>query len=141
MPLLRYVLFTSAMLLGLVFLVDWYFPATSVAVAHGSIDRTTIRIHSQHKWPEAIRMDTSTPLVTASPAPIAAEASVPEAQPATVALVAPHLIPTTATGQATRRARSTRHAQRERSRRFAQPGQRYASYRAPDWQGWSFPNW
>ena len=145
MPLLRYVLFTSATLLGLLFLADWYFPATPIAVDHNDIDRATIRIHSQHKWPEAIRMDTSTPLLTTSPAPtvsIIATAPAPEAQPAAVAQAdTPRSIPLKAPEQATRHARSARHAQAERSRRFAQRRQRYASYRVPDWQGWPFPNW
>ncbi|MGY4314979.1 hypothetical protein [Bradyrhizobium sp. JR3.5] len=133
------------MLLGLLFLADWYFPATPIAVAHDDIDRATIRIRSQHKWPEPIRMDTSTPLVTISPAPpapIIAAAPAPEAKPAAVVQAdTPRSIPSKAPEQATRHARSTRHTQRERSRRFAQRGQRYASYRAPDRQRWPFPSW
>jgi len=143
MPLLRYVLFTSAMLLGLLFLADWNFPATPVAAARDDIDRATIRIRSRHKWPEAIRIDTSTPLVTASPAPSApVTAEAPAPQPAAVAQAAsPRLTPSKAPAQTSRRAKPTRHTQRERSRRFAQRGQRFASYRAPEWQGWSFPSW
>ncbi|WP_143278243.1 hypothetical protein [Bradyrhizobium sp. UFLA03-84] len=143
MPLLRYILFTSATLLGLLFLADWYFPATPVAAARDDIDHTTIRIHSRHKWPEAVRMDTSMPLVTASPtpsAPVTAEA--PAQQPAAVAQAeAPRPFSSKTAEQASRHAKPTRRAQRERSRRFAERRQRFASYRDPEWQSWSFPSW
>jgi hypothetical protein len=59
MPLVRYFLFTSGMLLGLLFLSDWYFPRPVAAAASTDIDRSVIRIHSSRRWPAAIRIDTS----------------------------------------------------------------------------------
>ncbi|MCA6125817.1 hypothetical protein J6500_28565 [Bradyrhizobium sp. WSM 1704] len=144
-------MFTGATLLGLLFLVDWYLPAAPLTETRNDIDRSVIRIHSRHKWPEAIRMDTSAPLVTAAaPVPIvvAAEASAPPAQPETPA----HFQKPAQTGkqaqadesQATsRKARSTRQARYENRRRTAtrEAGQRVASYRTPDWFGWPSASW
>ncbi|NLS71605.1 hypothetical protein E3H11_22330 [Bradyrhizobium brasilense] len=146
MPLVRYFLFTGATLLGLLLLTDWYFSAPApVTVARNDIDRTIIRIRSQHKWPEAIRMDTSTPLPAAAPAPTASAAvaaPVPAAPPATIAQVdASRAAPPARLERSARHAKPTRQAQRERRQRLAQRGQRFASYREPEWQGWSFPNW
>ncbi len=147
MPLFRYFLFTGALLLGLLFVADWYFPAPPAAVARNHIDRATIRIHSRHQWPEAIRMDTSASLVTASPAPSAPlTAQAPAPRPAAVAKAdPPRSPPSKALEQIARHAKPPRHAQGDRSPRFAQRGQRVASYRDPEWQGgwqgWSFPRW
>ncbi|MGN8549552.1 hypothetical protein ACQPTN_34970 [Bradyrhizobium sp. 13971] len=146
MPLVRYFLFTGATLLGLLFLTDWYFSAPApVTVARNDIDRTIIRIRSQHKWPEAIRMDTSTPLPAAAPAltaSAAVAAPLPAAPPATVAQVdASRAAPPARPERSARHAKPTRQAQRERRQQLAQRGQRFASYREPEWQGWSFPNW
>jgi hypothetical protein len=80
MPLVRYFVFVGGTLLGLLLLADWYFPAsTSIAnaVADNDIDRSIIRIHSSHKWPAAIQMDTSAPMPAA--APVVAEAIAPNA--------------------------------------------------------------
>ena len=70
------------MLLGLLFLADWYFPTSTAApaVADNDVDRSIIRIHSRHKWPAAIRMDTAAPMPAASAAaPVMAEAKAPGA--------------------------------------------------------------
>ena len=128
MSLFRYVLFTSAMLLGLLFLADRYFPATPVAVAHDDVDRT------------------STPIVTASPAPLApittAEAPAPDAHLATVAQADTlRLSPSRAPEQIVRPTKPTQHSHRDSRRRLAQRSQRLASYRAPDWESWSFASW
>ncbi|MCC8954175.1 hypothetical protein H8B02_12140 [Bradyrhizobium sp. Pear77] len=145
MPLFRYFLFTSAMLLGLLLFADWYLPAAPVTIARNDIDHVTIRIHSQHKWPEAIQMDTNAPIVTASPAdptPITTLSPMLEAQAAAVAQAdAPRLTPSKPPEQAARRVKPARHAQRDSRRRLAQRSQRFASYRAPDWQGWQLPSW
>jgi hypothetical protein len=79
MPLVRYFVFVGGMLLGLLFLADWYFPASTAAtaIADNDVDRSIIRIHSRHKWPIAIQMDTRAPMPTAGP--VIAEATAPDA--------------------------------------------------------------
>src|SRR5689334_14718463 len=60
MPLVRYLLFAGSMLLGLLFLSDWYFPKPAAAEAVATdVDRSIIRIHSSHQWPVAVRINTS----------------------------------------------------------------------------------
>ena len=64
------------MLLGLLFVADWYFPISmpaAIAASDNDIDRSIIRIHSSHKWPSAVRMVTSAPM--AAPAPAVADAN------------------------------------------------------------------
>src|SRR5262245_29034646 len=75
MPLVRYFVFVGGMLLGLVFLADWYFPSSTAAnaVTDNEVDRSIIRIHSSHKWPSAVQMDTSASMPAA--APVVAEAT------------------------------------------------------------------
>ena len=60
MPVVRYFVIVGGMLLGLLFFADWYFPTSTAATAGADtdVDRSIIRIHSLHKWPAAIRMDT-----------------------------------------------------------------------------------
>jgi hypothetical protein len=73
MPLVRYVLFTGGILLGLLFWTDWYFPRPVVTAASSDVDRSIIRIHSSYRWPAAISFDTGTPM------PLLAAAAEPEA--------------------------------------------------------------
>ncbi|MBR0874703.1 hypothetical protein JQ633_30390 [Bradyrhizobium tropiciagri] len=147
MPLLRYFIFTAGVLLSLLFLLDWYLPAASVTEARSDIDHSVIRIHSRHKWPEAIRMDTSAPLVTAAvPAPIAvaAEASAPRTPPAKLTEIhEPQAALRKGPERHARRAKPTRQARREARPRPAmrEVGQRVASYRTPDWFGWPSASW
>ena len=98
MPLGRYLTFVGSMLLALLFLADWYFPKTSAEPVHADVDRSIIRIHSRHKWPEAIVFDTSqhtvrlAPVVTAEPArriPRDAMAMVPPAPAADASAAIP----------------------------------------------------
>lgn len=64
MPLLRYFIVTGSMLLGLLFLADWYLPLSSVtASTYNEVDRSIIRIHSSRKWPDAINIDTRMPII------------------------------------------------------------------------------
>jgi hypothetical protein len=71
MPLGRYLAFVGSMLLALLFLADWYFPKTSAKPVHAEVDRSIIRIHSRHKWPEAIVFDTSQPTTRFAPVAVA----------------------------------------------------------------------
>jgi hypothetical protein len=61
MPLARYFTFVGSLLLALLFLADWYFPKLVAAPARAGVDKTIIRLHSAHKWPEAIVFDTTLP--------------------------------------------------------------------------------
>jgi hypothetical protein len=75
-------MFVGAALLALLFVVGTAMPpAPSVDAANGAPDLSTIRIHSDRKWPERVVFDTSAPGIvpapaqTASLAPVAAAAS------------------------------------------------------------------
>ena len=75
MPLGRYFIITGGMLLGLLFLVDWYLPTNAIVTTENDIDRTIIRIRTAHRWPQAIQFDTSAsivalPLTTTQTAPV-----------------------------------------------------------------------
>ncbi len=67
----------GAILLGLLFWTDWYFPKPAIAVAAADdIDRSVIRIHSSHRWPAAVRFDTGMPM----PRPDAVAAAAPASE-------------------------------------------------------------
>jgi hypothetical protein len=70
MPLGRYFGFAGSLLLALLFLADWYIPKPSAASDRADVDRSIIRIHTLHRWPEAIVFDTS--LAAISPLPVIA---------------------------------------------------------------------
>jgi hypothetical protein len=72
MPLGRYFAVTGSLLLALLFLADWYIPKVAPATV-ADIDRTIIRIHSAHKWPEAINIDTSLPTIVPPPMTVVAD--------------------------------------------------------------------
>ncbi len=135
MPLLRYFVFVGGMLLGLLFLTDWYFPTSTAATeASDSVDRSIIRIHSRHKWPAAVQMDTRTPMPV--PDPVVAEATPPDAPALRVkqawAFEPP---PQKAPEKPRRRAKSPRAPlSRENS-------QHVANYQAPDSRGWPPAGW
>ena len=67
MPLGRYFAFTGSMLLALLFLADWYMPHLAATPARAEADRSIIRLHSRHKWPERIVIDTSLPTIVPPP--------------------------------------------------------------------------
>lgn len=71
MPLGRYFGFAGSLLLALLFLTDWYIPKPSAASDRAEVDRSIIRIHTMHRWPEAIVFDTSLPTITPPPAVMA----------------------------------------------------------------------
>jgi hypothetical protein len=78
-PLGRYFLFVGSLLLGMLFISDWYFPKASSAQSffrEARVDKSIIRIKSAHKWPEAIVIDTSLPTIVPPPLPVLAKASV-----------------------------------------------------------------
>ena len=70
MPLGRYFLFVGGVLLALLFVSHAVLPNIPPADrADSGADKSTIRIHSDRKWPERVVYDTSIPTIV--PAPIA----------------------------------------------------------------------
>ena len=78
MPIGRYLIFVGGLLVGLLFLSERYFPEQIAPSARADVDRSVIRVHSRHKWPEAVVYDTSLPTIV--PAAVAAVIS-PEKPP------------------------------------------------------------
>jgi hypothetical protein len=145
MPLVRYFVFTTGMLLGLLLFLNWYLPGSPAPAESAQIDRSIIRIQSNRKWPEAIKIDTSVPIVTTAPAApdrtiaaAATQVATPTAAtlPAGVKDAYASEPPSTRTASATgrRHARVARAASSRKARRFA-------SYRQPEWHGWSLASW
>jgi hypothetical protein len=79
MPLVRYFVVMGGALLSLLFLADSYLPKPEAAAAATDIDRSTIRLRSSQKWPEAIRIDTG---AVVPPLPVVAATDVTEREPA-----------------------------------------------------------
>jgi hypothetical protein len=77
MPLGRYFVFIGSLLLAFLFLADRYMPKPVTAPAHADVDRSIIRLHSSHKWPERIVIDTSLPTIVPPPTTNTAEISPP----------------------------------------------------------------
>jgi hypothetical protein len=134
MPLVRYFVFVGGMLLGLLFLADWYFPTPTdaTAVAVNDVDRSTIRIHSRHKWPAAIQMDTRASMP--GPAPVIAEATTPDAPVLRVRQAYAFEPPQKAPEKRRHPAKRLRSLSRE-------PGQHVANYQPPDSRGWPPAGW
>ncbi len=139
MPLLRYFVCVGGMLLGLLFLADWYFPAPTAAsaVADTEIDRSIIRIHSRHKWPAAIQMDTAAAMpVAPAAAPVTAEATAPpapvERARQAFAFEPP---PQKAPEKIRRRARASRPPLSH------EHSQHFANYQPADSRGWPPAGW
>ena len=78
MPLGRYFFFVGSLLLGMLFISDWYFPKGSSQsfFREARVDKSIIRIKSAHKWPEPIVIDTSLPTIVPPPLPVLAKAPV-----------------------------------------------------------------
>ncbi len=84
MPIGRYFLYIGGMLLTLLFIADWWLPSLGGGPAPSNVDRTTIRIHSTQKWPNAVVIDTTLPTIVPPPG-TAIAAGAPPAPPAVVA--------------------------------------------------------
>src|ERR1700744_2924962 len=75
MPVLRYFAFVGAALVALLFVVGWELPsAPAVEAADTGTDLSTIRIHSDRKWPGRVVFDTSAPTIVPAPAQVASAA-------------------------------------------------------------------
>jgi hypothetical protein len=78
MPIGRYFVFVGSVLLALLFLADRYLPGQVAPSARADVERSIIRIHSRHKWPEAVVYDTSLPTIVP---PVVAGGVFPERPP------------------------------------------------------------
>ena len=131
MPLRRYFAYTGGVLLALLFLIDWYLPRPVADPAHADVDRSTIRIHSTHKWPGAVVYDTSQPTIVPPVPAVAAVAPVPPAPREAFAMApkpdavppaaAPPVAPAAPSKHVTRRVRVAR-APAARIASFDRPG-------------------
>jgi len=64
MPLARYFFLVGGVLLALLFISDAYLQKLPVADrVYTGIDKSTIRIHSDRKWPDRVVFDTSRPTI------------------------------------------------------------------------------
>jgi hypothetical protein len=77
MPLGRYFAFVGSLLLGMLFIADWYWPSVSsqASFREPRVDKSIIRVTSGHKLPEPIVIDTSLPTIVPS-LPVLAKAPV-----------------------------------------------------------------
>lgn len=76
MPLLRYFTYVGGVLLTLLFVLTWSLPPLTAEPERASADRSTIRIHSQHKWPSAVVLDTTLPTIVPPPVPVVTQAAI-----------------------------------------------------------------
>ena len=130
MPLARYFTFVGSLLLALLFLADWYFPKLVAPPATAGVDKTIIRLHSAHKWPEATVFDTSLPTIVPPPAAVVADRRPPAAiarpPEQAFALALPEAMPVRAEPAPAPR----KHIERRRVTDNAAHARRIASYEA-----------
>ena len=78
-PLVRYFVSVSGLLLALLFAVNWVWQNPSPIPNYGSpLDEKIVRIRSEHKWPRKVELDTTTPTIV-PPSTEAAETATAEA--------------------------------------------------------------
>jgi hypothetical protein len=89
MPLARYFVFVGGALMALLFVFDFFSPkavADSGIQSAGTIDKSTLRIRSEQKWPERVVLDTTHPTivqkVAQSQAAPTVQAALPGPEPA-----------------------------------------------------------
>jgi hypothetical protein len=66
MPLARYFVFVGGALVALLFAFDFFSPKAAAdggVDSAGMVDKSTLRIRSEQKWPERIVLDTSQPTI------------------------------------------------------------------------------
>jgi hypothetical protein len=87
MPLMRYCVFVSSVLLALLFIADAYLPKLPTAGKTAALP-PGIRIYSDQKWPERIVYDTSVTMVRSAPA---ANSGAADSAPPTIAVASAKL--------------------------------------------------
>jgi hypothetical protein len=137
MPLGRYFVFTGSLLLALLFLADWYLPPLAPARARAEVDRSIIRLHSGHRWPERIVIDTSLPTIVPPPTAVADNLPVKSPPPVRSPREA---FAQVATPQTVAPANAAKPAPKRRTR-TAQTGPRVTSFEATDFRGPYPINW
>ena len=76
MPLARYFVFVGGVLLALLLVVGAVLPQLPVADSvDAGVDKSTIRIHSDRKWPDRVVFDTSLPTMVPAQTPKAEAAN------------------------------------------------------------------
>jgi hypothetical protein len=83
MPLARYFVFVGGALMALLFAFDFFSPkavADSGIQSAGVVDKSTLRIRSEQKWPERIVLDTTQPTIVPKAAQ-AVQAALPGPEP------------------------------------------------------------
>jgi hypothetical protein len=87
MPLARYFVFVGGALMALLFAFDLFSPkavADNSVQSAATVDKSTLRIKSEQKWPERIVFDTTQPTIVpkvAQTQPAQAEAALPAPAP------------------------------------------------------------
>lgn len=84
MPLGRYFVFIGGLLLAFLLAIDWLTPQPTAEARRADVDRSTIRIHSAHKWPSAVVFDTAQPTIVPPQQPAVAaveQAPAPKTSP------------------------------------------------------------
>jgi hypothetical protein len=81
MPVARYFLYVSGVLLALLFLVNAFMPQDLAVANHSApgLDKTAVRIHSVQKLPERVVYDTSLPTIVPPAARTVVAAAAPPA--------------------------------------------------------------
>lgn len=85
MPLARYFVFVGGALMALLFVFDLFSPkaAADIGIHSGDgVDRSTVRIRSEQKWPERIVFDTTRSTIVAKAQAQTAQAALPGPEPA-----------------------------------------------------------
>ena len=131
------------LVLSLLFLADSYLPKPEATAAVTDIDRSTIRLRSSQKWPEAIRIDTS---AVVPPLPVMAAADVPKEEPSgaprdAYAAVLPRQVVSASASEMLAPQKPARHIKptgRSIARYAARP---VANYQPSESHGWAQAGW
>ncbi len=122
MPIGRYFLYIGSLLLAALFLADWYLPPRSGEQSRTRVEPYIIRIHSAHKWPKAVVIDTTQPTIVPPPVIATVEAPRPAREAyamATDAVSLPAAKPAEAANPAKQRVRRTKTARAANNRSVA----------------------
>lgn len=77
MPIARYLVWTGALLLALLFVANWFLPEPLPEPVHEAIEKPVIRrITSAQPSPERVVIDTNQPTIVPPPAPVESPSSV-----------------------------------------------------------------